>query len=190
MDSALSPLILGFVGSPRRGGNTDVLVSAALASAAETGAATELVHLGGLTIGECDGCHACWRGRECPRQDDMNGLYGRMAAASAFVFGTPVYWYGVTGLMKLLLDRLVYFNCPEHRALVRGKRAAVVVPFEEEDPAMAAGVLEMLRKSCGYLELELAGTLTVPGVTRRGEVAEQAAVLAQARELGRKLVSR
>ena len=181
--------VLGVNGSPRLGGNTDVLLTAALEAAAAAGAQTDLVQLGGLSIAECDGCHACWGGADCVKQDDMNVLYERIAQADAILFGTPVYWYGVTGLMKLLLDRMVYFNCPEHRVLVRGKRAGVIVPHEEEDRTMADGVFEMFRKSLAYLEMEFVQNLAVGGVTHRGEVAQRAPAVAAARELGRELVS-
>ena len=129
--------ILGLNGSPRKRGNTSILVAEVLRGAAEAGATTEAVSLGGLNIRECDGCHVCWSGRECPKADDMLDLYRRIGAADVIVFGTPVYWYGPTALMKALIDRCVYFNCPENRPLVRGTAAALVIPFEEDDPAMA-----------------------------------------------------
>jgi hypothetical protein len=84
----------------------------------------------------------------------------------------------------------VYFDCAEHRAFLRAKPAAVIVPFEEDDPATADGVLEMFGKSLGYLEMEFAGALTVPGVTRRGEVAHRPEALAQARALGLRLAGK
>lgn len=182
------PQILGLIGSPRRGGNTEVLVQAALTAAGEAGAAAAAVSLGGLRLGECDGCHACWQGKQCPRRDDINELYPRLAAADAVLFGTPVYWYGPTGLMKLLLDRLVYFNCEEHRPQVRGTRAGLIVPCEEEDPAAAALVVELFRRSLEYLEMEFVGSLIAPGVTARGEARDKPALVAQAEALGRSLV--
>lgn len=181
------PLILGLMGSPRTGGNTDVLLTAALEAAAAAGAATEIIRLGPLQIAECDGCEACWQGADCVKQDDMNGIYPRIAEAQALIFATPVYWFGATGIIKLLVDRLVYFNCAENRPLVRGKPAAVIVPFEEADPTMADGTLGMFRKSFAYLEMEFAGAVVVPGVTKLGEVRDHPEAIAQARELGRKL---
>jgi multimeric flavodoxin WrbA len=181
-------MILALNGSPRRGGNTDVLLQAALAAAADAGATTELIQLGGLSIAECDGCQVCWQGADCVQQDDMNALYAKIIAADGVLFGTPVYWYGPTGLMKLLLDRMVYFNCPDNRVLIRGKRAAVIVPFEEHDPTMADGVLGMFRKSLAYLEMQFVGAVVVPGVTQLGEVAQRPEHMAAARELGRELV--
>lgn len=182
------PTVLGIVGSPRRGGNTDVLVKAALEGAERAGARTEVIYLADLSIGECDGCHACWGGDRCSKRDDMSALYERLARADAFVLGTPVYWYGPTGLLKLFIDRLVYFNCPEHRPHLRGKPAAVVVPFEEEDLTMADGVLDLLGRSLGYLEMRLAGAVVAPSVTRKGEVAGHPELLEAATQLGRRLL--
>lgn len=164
--------VLGIIGSPRRGGNTDLLVSRVLAGAREAGAATETVMLADLTIKECIGCHACWQGKECSRKDDMNGLYDVIAAADAFVFGTPVYWYGVTALMKGFIDRFVYFNCPANRPGVKGKQAVLVVPFEETDPDAAALLVDMFTRSMAYLEINLdpGAIILAPGVTRKGEV--------------------
>ena len=52
--------MLGIVGSPRKNGNTHVLVSRILEGARDAGAEAETVLLGDLTVQECDGCHACW----------------------------------------------------------------------------------------------------------------------------------
>lgn len=179
--------VLGVVGSPRRGGNTHLLVSKTLEGAREKGASTELVLLGDLDIRECDGCHACWKGRPCPKADAMNALYPKIAAAGALVLGTPVYWYGPTALMKAFIDRFVYFNAPPHRAEVRGKRAALLIPFEDADRATAKPVVDFFRRSLRYLEMEVAGALLVPGVTRRGEVARKPDVLRKALRIGRSL---
>jgi len=183
------PGVLGIVGSPRRGGNTDLLVSRVLEGAASAGAVTETLFLADLQIRECDGCHACWQGRKCPKPDDMGDIYPRIIAADAIVFGTPVYWYGPTGLMKLLIDRFVYFNCPENRVKIAGKRVAVVVPFEDTDAETVRPLLEFFEKSFAYLELTLAGRLIVPGVTIKGEVKRNNDIMHEALELGTRLAA-
>lgn len=181
--------VLGIVGSPRRGGNTDILVARVLDEARAAGASAETVYLGGLTIRECDGCHACWQGCDCPKRDDMNEIYRAVSAADALVLGTPVYWYGPTALMKGFVDRLVYYNCDRNRVGVSGKRAAVVVPYEEDDPATAAPVVEFFARSLRYLEMEFAGAVVVGGMARKGQVLEREDALQAAAELGRELVS-
>lgn len=179
--------VLGVIGSPRKGGNTDVLVSAALEGAKAEGAAVEAVHLGEMNIEECDGCHACWSGGECRKDDDMADLFAKVIDSDAFIFGTPVYWYAPTALMKAFIDRLVYFNGEANRPKIRGKSAAVVIPFEESGYDTAAPVTAFFERCLAYLEMELAGRLLVPGVTRLGEVREHPGRLAEARELGRRL---
>jgi multimeric flavodoxin WrbA len=180
--------VLGIVGSPRRNGNTHVLVSTILQGASDAGAATDLLLLGDLTIRECDGCHACWKGRECPKKDDMNGIYPKIIESDVIVFGTPVYWYGPTALMKALIDRMVYFNCPSNREKIRGKSAVLAIPFEEEDPAAADLTVALFEKSLRYLEMNLAGKVIVPGAGRKGEVRKMRRHLQSAVECGRRAV--
>lgn len=178
--------ILGIMGSPRKGGNTDVLLGHLLDGARHAGAETSVVRLADLTIGECTGCFACWKLGACVQQDDMLGLYGRIAAADVLVFATPVYWYGPTALMKAMLDRFVFFNDPKTRTQVRGKRAAILVPLEESVEA-ADPLVAMFEKSFRYLEMEFAGRLIVPGVFHRNDAIAKPESLEAARALGRSL---
>jgi multimeric flavodoxin WrbA len=180
--------VLGIMGSPRAGGNTHVLLERVMEGAREEGAVTDLARLGELFIAECDGCHVCWQGHECPKRDDMNPVYSQIEKADVLVFATPVYWYGPTALMKAFIDRLVYFNCPDNRPKIRGKRATIIIPFEETDPATAAGTVEFFEKCLAYLEMRLEGRLIVPGVTKRGEVGGREKVMKEAFDLGRTLV--
>jgi multimeric flavodoxin WrbA len=179
--------ILGIMGSPRRNGNTHILLSKILEGAEAEGARGDILFLNDLVIQECNGCHACWQGKECSKDDDMNGIYPRIIESDGIVFGTPVYWYGPTALMKGFIDRFVFFNYPNNRAKVRGKPVALAVPFEEEKPQTAALLEAFFEKSLGYLEMNLVGAILVPGVTRKGEITEKKAKLHEAYELGKKL---
>ncbi len=181
--------ILGIMGSPRRGGNTDILLARVLDGARTAGASTDTVFLGSLTVRECDGCHACWAGCECPKRDDMNDIYRAINAADALVLGTPVYWYGPTALMKGFVDRLVYYNCDGNRAGVRGKRVGMVIPYEEDDPATASPVVAFFARSLKYLAMEMAGAVVVGGLAAKGQVLEKEDALQAATELGRELAA-
>jgi len=179
--------ILGIAGSPRRNGNTHTLVSRVLEGAGAEGAVTELVFLADLTIRECDGCHACWKQRPCPKDDDMNALYPRIAESDALVLGTPVYWYGPTAIMKAFIDRFVYFNCPDNRASVRGKPAVVAIPYEEDCPETGEFVAEFFRRSLSYLEMRVAGVILAPGVSDKGDILKRPDLLDRARRIGEAL---
>jgi len=158
-----------------------------LEGAQEDGAVADLVLLGDLTIADCDGCHTCWQGKECSKNDDMNNMYPKIIESDVIVFGTPVYWYGPTALMKAFIDRFVYFNCPANRVKIRGKSAVIAVPFEEENCEAAGGVVAFFEKSIEYLEMNLAGQILVPGVGRKGEILTKQERLKEARELGKSL---
>ncbi|MCK5047241.1 MAG: flavodoxin family protein, partial [Candidatus Heimdallarchaeota archaeon] len=82
--------VLGIVGSPRRGGNTELLVDEVLAGAKEAGAETHKIILNDLTIGHCQGCNACSDKGQCKYKDDMQIINEEMRKSTAFVYGTPV----------------------------------------------------------------------------------------------------
>jgi len=180
--------ILVVVGSPRKNGNTHILVSQIAEGARTEGAVVDELFLGELTIKECDGCHVCWEGKECSKKDDMQGIYPRIIESDVIIFGTPVYWYGPTALMKAFIDRFVYFNCPENREKIRGKSAVIAVPFEEEDTEMARPVVEFFKKCLSYLQVKLVGKIIVPGVSGKGEIRQKPERLEEAYELGRNLI--
>jgi len=180
--------ILGIVGSPRRQGNTHLLVSRILDGAQAEGAVADTLFLNDLTIRECDGCHACWKGKPCSKRDDMQAVYPKIIESDVIVFGTPVYWYGPTALMKALIDRFVYFNCPENRAKIRGKPALLAVPFEDNDLETAGLVVAFFEKSLEYLEMKLIGQVIAPGVGEKGDILRASARLDEGYELGRQSV--
>lgn len=179
--------IIGILGSPRSGGNTEVLLKAAEQGVKDAGGAFEIVRLAAATVGECDGCHVCWTGKSCAKNDAMNDIYPRIAEADGVVFGTPVYWYGPTALMKAFIDRFMYFNCESNRPMIRGKAAATIIPFEETALDTGAPTAAFFERSLSFLEMSLVEQLLVPGVTRRGEVKHRSEFMDQAVALGRKL---
>jgi multimeric flavodoxin WrbA len=179
--------ILAVIGSPRRNGNTHILVSKIVEGAKAKAAVVDELFLGDLGIRECDGCHACWKGKECNKDDDMRPIYQVIIQSDVIIFGTPVYWYGPTALMKAFIDRFVYFNCPENRQKIKGLSAVLAVPFEEDDLETARGVVEFFQKSLAYLEIKLLGRIIVPGVGEKGAVLNKGQYLQKAFDLGQKL---
>ena len=179
--------VLGVIGSPRKNGNTHVLVSKILEGVQCKGISTDIIFLNDLNIVECDGCHVCWESEKCAKKDDMSNLYEKVIESDVIVFGTPVYWYGPTALMKGFIDRFVYFNGPKNRKKIKDKLAIIAVPFEEENDETVAPVVSFFEKSFNFLGVKLIGKLTVPGVTLRGELKEKKEYMDKAYELGRKI---
>jgi len=120
--------VLGIVTSPRKGGNTEILVEEALAAAREAGAETDIFLVHDKTINGCDACRSCYKTHACKIQDDMQLLYPKMAWADAIIFGSPVYFHGVTAQAKAIIDRTYLFL--QYHGLV-GKVAAPVLALRK-----------------------------------------------------------
>ncbi len=116
--------VLGIVASPRKGGNTEILVTEALEGAKSAGAEVELFTVADKTIAPCDGCLACGESAVCKIKDDMQELYTKMVEADGIIFGTPVYFSNVSAQAKIIMDRTQSI----YRARkLRGKTAAAIV---------------------------------------------------------------
>ncbi len=176
--------ILALVGSPRHGGNTDVLVDQVLKGAREGGAETKKVFLSDLCIGGCQGCGACLRKEVdwCVQKDDMNDLYPHILAADTIVLGTPIYWWGPSAQMKAFFDRWYALN-GDKRTQLAGKQVALVCAMGDTDPATARHTIGMFQDSFSYLEMKFDHQLVVSAHTY-GEAEQNTEAMAEAWNLG------
>ncbi|MBS7619588.1 flavodoxin family protein [Candidatus Bathyarchaeota archaeon] len=97
--------ILGIVGSPRLGGNTETLTRIALEEVSKEGIETELISLAGKKITPCDACGSCRTTGVCHIQDDFQEVYGKMVESDGFILATPVWFGGATPQMVSLISR-------------------------------------------------------------------------------------
>jgi multimeric flavodoxin WrbA len=97
--------VVGISGSPRAGGNTEILVAEALDGARAKGAEVELIALSGKDIRGCVAHPSCGKDGKCLIDDDMQPIYAKLMAADAIIIGTPVYFGGMTSQTKAFLDR-------------------------------------------------------------------------------------
>ena len=116
-------------GSPRKGGNTEILLQKALAPLAAAGWETEFIQLGGRPIRGCQACYRCFdlKNSRCSQKDEIfNECFAKMAAADAIILGSPTYFTDVSAEMKALLDRAGLVALA-NGGLFRGKVGAAVV---------------------------------------------------------------
>lgn len=183
MSGEKSLRILGIIGSPRRGGNTEVLVDEVLAGAVEAGALTEKVILNELDIVPCQACNGCQEGGACVQQDDMQALLEQMQRNQVWVLGTPVYWWGPTAQFKAFLDRWYGVR----RVTFQGRHVVLTVPLGG-GASYARHTVGMLTDALDYLGTKLVATVLAPGASGRGTVRGQAGVMAAARQAGREAI--
>lgn len=105
--------ILGISCSPRKSGNTELLLNQALSGAKNEDAEIELYSLAGKDIKGCDGCSSCRNTGVCHIEDDMQVVYEKLIESDGIIFGTPVYFYTVTSQAKAMIDRSFALNFSE-----------------------------------------------------------------------------
>ena len=116
-------------GSPRKGGNTEILLKKVLAPLAVSGWETEFIQLGGTPIRGCQACYQCFKKKNsrCSQKGDLfNKCFEKMVAADAIILGSPTYFTDVSAEMKALLDRAGLVALA-NGGLFRGKIGAAVV---------------------------------------------------------------
>ena len=179
--------VLGFVGSPRRGGNTEILVDEILSGASEKGALVEKIILSELDIAPCQGCDACYEIGDCVQRDDMQALFGKMEHSQVWVLGTPIYYYGPTAQFKTFLDR---WYGADHGGTVtfKGKRAILAIPLEDKKHTSARHTTGMFEGALDWLKMELFAAVIAPGADKPGDVRKYPDILNSARVAGQEVV--
>jgi multimeric flavodoxin WrbA len=177
--------ILGIVGSPRRNGNTEILVDQVLQGAAEAGALGEKVILNKLNINPCQACDACGKTGKCVQQDDMHTLLEQMERSRVWVLGTPVYYWGPTAQFKAFVDR--WYGAGKI-VTFKDKRVILAIPLGSGDAHDARHTVGMLEDALAWQKSELFATVLAPGVFERGAVRERPEVLAEAHRAGQEAV--
>lgn len=188
--------VLAFVGSARRGGNTDALVEQALRGVADAGGTARRVGLGEMDLRPCLGCLRCADGRCREHDDGMSDLYREMPSAQALLFATPVYFWNVSGLMKTLWDRMLPLAGLDltrrplvMRSRISGARAGSIV-VQEEDRGPHSSICELFfRRNMADFGLEDRGSVYAFGALAAGEVRGDRAAMDAARALGRSLLA-
>jgi multimeric flavodoxin WrbA len=192
MHEAKAKHVIGFVGSPRNGGNTDILVDAILAGAREAGATVQKVMLDDLTINPCKACYGCRPGGVCVQDDDMTDLYKKMQASDAWVIGTPVYWWGPSAQLKAFVDR--WFakagEKEEQEKTFKGRRVVLALPMGDTDPKTGRHVVGMFTDALDFVGAKLFDTVLAPGAYDAGDVRAQTDIMEEARAVGKAMVTR
>ncbi|HEV3034341.1 MAG TPA: flavodoxin family protein [Solirubrobacteraceae bacterium] len=187
--------VLGISSSPRLDGNSKLLMDAVLEGAEQSGHTVGSAYLVNAIAGHLRDCRTC-RGPDgsCSIQDGYAQLLlERVLPADAIVIATPLYWYGVSGLLKTFLDRIFCFTSAGYNdsqmVLERlpRKRLALVISAEESYRGATLGVTASVQELARYLHWDLVGV--VEGVAnRRGEVRlDPGRPIERARALGERL---
>ena len=186
--------VLGIAGSPRRGGNTDLLLAEVMKGAASRGAKVKTIILSNLEIAPCQHCDACLETGRCKIEDDMQMVYDELEQADRIVLASPIQFMGVTAQAKAMIDRCqalwarkYVLNIPplgdrrERKGLFVSVGGRTVANLFE--PALVT-VKSLFR----VLDIIYAGELVLPRVDEKGAITKNPDALNQAFLVGQKLV--
>jgi multimeric flavodoxin WrbA len=185
--------ILGIAGSPRRNGNTDLLLTELLKGAASKGAEVKTIYLHDLKIGPCQHCDSCFKAGKCKIQDDMQTIYTELEKADVVVLATPVQFSGPPAAVKAMVDRCqclwackyVLKTAPLSRERIR--KGFLISVGATRMKNMFVPTLEIIKTWFHVLEVEYAGELLLSGVDGKGAILKQPEALQRAYEAGQKL---
>ena len=121
--------VVAFNGSPRKGGNTEMLIKAVFEPLEAAGIETELVQIGGTPVRGCSACYTCFKEKDgrCAITGDMiNDCIAKMMAADGIILGSPTYFADVSTETKALIDRAGLVVRATDHALRRKVGAGVV----------------------------------------------------------------
>ena len=186
--------VLGIAGSPRRGGNTDLLLAEVMRGAASRGAEVKTVILNDLKIAPCQHCDACLEAGRCKVEDDMQMVYRELEAANRIVLASPIQFTGVTAQMKAMIDRCQALWARKYVLKLpplgnRRERKGLFISVGGRKIAnLFQPALVMIKTVFRILDITCAGELLFPGVDEKGAIAKHPDALGQAFLIGQKLV--
>lgn len=189
--------VLGIICSPRKNGNTEILINEALATVRSLGAETEIINIPEKNISPCDGCESCLVTGKCHIEDDMQDIYGKLLQSDGIIVGSPVYYWSVSAQAKTFIDRTFVFR---RKRQLRNKVAGAIVALRGSGGSFALSTLNNFFNLHGMIparsisprtEEELAnerGNGVVAYADKRGDVKKNQRAITGAQALGKAVV--
>ncbi len=178
----MSKKVLILSGSPRAGGNSDLLCDEFARGAAEAGHVVQKVRVASRRVAPCRACYACRESGCCVIADDMAALLQQIIDCDVLVLASPVYFYSVSAQLKAVIDRTV-----ARWTEVRDKALYYIVTAADEQRAAAETTLACLRGYADCIEgARECGVVYGMGVYERGAVIGTPA-MQEAYEMGRRI---
>ncbi|MBA7627098.1 hypothetical protein ES703_34560 [subsurface metagenome] len=187
--------VLGIAGSPRRGGNTDLLLAEVMKGAASRGAEVKIIILNDLKIAPCQHCDACLETGRCKVEDDMQMVYGELERADRIVLASPIQFMTVTAQAKAMIDRCQslwarkYVLKQPPLGSEPGKKKGLFISVGGRKVAnLFEPALVTVKSLFKVLDITYAGELLFPGIDEKGAITKHPDALKQAFLAGQKLV--
>lgn len=179
----MSKNILIISTTPRKGGNSEILADEFLRGAQDAGHNVEKISLREKRLGFCKGCLACQKTQKCIIRDDANVIVEKMLSAEIIAFATPVYYYGMSGQMKTMLDR----SNPLYTTDYAFRDIYLLATAAEEEESCIDGTITGLQGWIDCFEhAKMSGVVRGTGAVLTGDIKENHSAMKSAYNLGQK----
>jgi len=183
--------VLGIYGSPRPGGNSDILLDRALEGARAGGAEVDRIYARDLNISGCLECGGCDETGACIIPDEMDDLYPQFREAEAIIMAAPMFFYGVPAQLKALVDRSQALwskrrleKTPDQWKRYYHGRGFFIGVGATKGKTLFDGSKMMAKYFFDALDKSYEGGLFYAGVEARGSIADRPEALQEAFDLG------
>jgi multimeric flavodoxin WrbA len=190
--------VIAFNGSPRKGGNTQLLVNEAVRGVRETGMEVTLFTLNELNLRACQHCGSCDTTGRCVIQDDMQAIHRDIRVADRIILASPIYFFGLSAQTKIMVDRCQAFWAQKYVH----KKPIPAGEFGRKGLLLLVGGMKRNEKNRGFECPEVTAkaffrtvnvqenvTLSYDSIDEKGAIAKHPTALKEAYEEGKKLVA-
>lgn len=188
--------VMGFSGSPRIKGNSDIILNQIISGVARENLAADALNLTKLKFQGCIGCEKCRKDKICTGlNDDLSSVYDKVISSQGLVLVSPTHNYNVTSWMKAFIDRLYCFYSFENdrprswssQLAGQGRRAVIAAVCEQESVEDMGFTLDAMKAPLTALGFDVTGTLPVFNIFDKAKVKDDKAAMEKAYQLGRDL---
>lgn len=170
-------------GSPRRGGNSELLADAFIKGAQQAGHTVIKYETAFKNIQGCQACHACYSHvNACVFDDDFNALAPMIEQSDVIVFATPLYWFNFPAQLKAAIDKIFALLIGNRQINI--KESILLACAESSEESDFNGLVYTYDSIADYMKWTDLGKLLVPSVNDKGDILKTDALL-KAELLGR-----
>ena len=186
--------VLAIAGSPRRGGNTDLLLQEVIAGAEGGGAEVKRIILSELSIAPCRHCDCCLEAGRCVIEDDMQWIYSDLRTADRLVIASPIFFMGLTAQTKAMIDRCQALWIVKHVLKLpvainggRERKGLFISAGGTKGPKLFEPALATIKIWFKTLDVDYGGDLLFRSIDEVGDIAQHPTALRDAFMAGQRL---
>lgn len=184
----MSSSILALMGSPRLGGNTDILIDALLSHAQGCGAATEKLRLYTLNFRGCIECGGCDKTGICVLQDDLTPVYQRFLEVDYVIAASPMFFYNISSAMQAVVERSQALWVARYRlnGIIKRQKPGQGVFLgigATKGKLLFDGAQRVMKYFFDALDMSFSGSLLYRGIDAKGEILQHETALEDVKRL-------